>query len=385
MRTLIVVSGKVTAPSASAIGPRKDYHELIAALGADVLDPTAIDASWSARAIRLLAGRPSALAWLAFRAAADHDVIFTDGEHIGIPLALLMKAFRTRARHVTIGHRLTSAKKRPFFRRLRAHDRMDRIIVHSSRQAALATSELGISPDRIRVVPYQVDTSFWRPQATPEERLITSGGLESRDYPTLIESVRDLDVSVVISAGSSWSKRRDSSRGVDLPANVTVGSLAYSQLRDLYARAAAIVVPLAETDFQAGVTTILEAMAMGKLVIVTRTSGQIDVVADRRSTVRWEQAQPRSLIQDLAEARNVPVESNGFYVPPGDPEALRRAIGYVIDHPEERARLGRAGRRAAESYFTLEAFVQRVSAVLREVGASEAPAPPHTDLARSLP
>ena len=44
-----------------------------------------------------------------------------------------------------------------------------------------------------------------------------------------------------------------------------------------------------------------------------------------------------------------PVEPTGFYVPPADPEALRQAIVYLLDHPEERARLGAAGRRAVEA------------------------------------
>ena len=54
----------------------------------------------------------------------------------------------------------------------------------------------------------------------------------------------------------------------------------YRELRDLYAQSAFVVVPLYENDFQAGVTTMLEAMAMGKAVIATRTTGQTDVIID---------------------------------------------------------------------------------------------------------
>jgi glycosyltransferase involved in cell wall biosynthesis len=34
---------------------------------------------------------------------------------------------------------------------------------------------------------------------------------------------------------------------------------------------------------------------------------------------------------------------------PEDSEALADAIGFLIEHPEERARLGAAGRRIAEA------------------------------------
>jgi glycosyltransferase involved in cell wall biosynthesis len=45
-------------------------------------------------------------------------------------------------------------------------------------------------------------------------------------------------------------------------------------LRDLYSQSRFVVVPLHEVDFDAGVTTLTEAMAMGKAVIVTRTRGR---------------------------------------------------------------------------------------------------------------
>ena len=38
----------------------------------------------------------------------------------------------------------------------------------------------------------------------------------------------------------------------------------------MYARARLVVVPLHDVDFDAGVTTITEAMAMGKAVVATQ-------------------------------------------------------------------------------------------------------------------
>ena len=84
----------------------------------------------------------------------------------------------------------------------------------------------------------------------------------------------------------------------------------YRELRDLYASSRFIVVALYETDFQAGVTTILEAMAMGKAVIASRTRGQRDVIEDGVT---------------------------GIYVPPGDSAALRKAIVDLLASPERAA------------------------------------------------
>jgi glycosyltransferase involved in cell wall biosynthesis len=279
---------------------------------------------------------------------------------------------------VTIGHRIATRRKAPFFRWLRADSHLSKIVLHSTLQRRLAVSELGIPGERLALMPYQVDTDFWRPQeGVPEERLICSAGLEHRDYPTLFEAVDGLDVKLVVGAASYWSHQRNSAAATPPPPNVEIGSFDYDELRRLYARSAFVVVPLYDVDFQAGITTILEAMAMGKAVIVTHTRGQFDVVEDRRAVTRGVPPRPREpgLLHTFAAAHDLPVEPNGLYVPPGDPEALRRAIAYLLEHPEERARLGAAGRRAVASLMTVDQFAGRVGRLVRDaVAAADAAA-----------
>src|SRR5207253_353580 len=121
----------------------------------------------------------------------------------------------------------------------------------------------------------------------------------------------------------------------ELPANVEWSRLQRDELRRLYARSAVAVVPIVENDYQTGISTILEMMAMGKCVIATRTRGQTDTLVDG---------------------------VNGIYVPPGDVAALRAAILRAVEHPEETARMGAAARRYIEEHATLDLFVDRVSA-----------------------
>jgi len=367
-RVLLTVGADTARDNRS--GPRRDYAVLADRVGAQIIDRASVQRSKRGRLIRRLAGIGPAQAWLAFQRRREADVIVTDGEHTGIPLALLLRLVRSRVGHVTIGHRLTSKKKRLFLRTLRAHGRMDRIAVHSRHQQEFAVKRLGIPTERLSVIPYQVDTAFWAPSHTSEERLVVSAGLEYRDYPTLIGAVEGLNASVVIGAASNWS--RHSFATARLPANVRLDSFDYPALRELYARAALVVVPLVDVDNQAGVTTILEAMAMGKAVIVTQSRGQTDVVEDRRSRERGvPRPRPISLARTLAEDSGVDLEPNGFYVPPGDAASLRRAIDYLLDHPEERARLGSAGRRLVEALFTVDDFASRMAELVASVGPKD--------------
>lgn len=360
-RVLIVVSADAARDGEQ--GPRRDYLVLAAALGATILDRAGLQRSWVPRILARVAGAAVAQAWQAFGRRRRYDVVITDGEHVGIPLALLLRLSRARIKHVTIGHRLSAPKKRLFFTALRADARMDRIIVHSRHQFDHAANELGIPPARLILMPYQVDPVFWAPRPVIEEPLIVSAGLEYRDYATLFRAVAGLPVRVVIGAASPWSRHR--ADDVPPPPNVEVGRFDYLALRDLYRRASLVVVPLTDVDNQAGVTTILEAMAVAKPVVVSQSVGQTDVVEDRRRGARGVPRSRRtSLLRMVAYESGVAPEPNGFYVPPGDPHALRRAIDYLLTHPGERAELGAAGRRAVESLLTVDHFAERVRAVV---------------------
>jgi glycosyltransferase involved in cell wall biosynthesis len=359
-RVLIAVSADTSRDVKP--GPRRDYAQLASLLSGDVLDRRAVDRSYIGRAIRSVLGPAPAQAWLAFRRRGGYDVIVTDGEHIGIPLALLLSWSRSAVRHVTIGHRLSARKKRPFFRMLRVHRRMDRIALHAREQYEAAVTRLGIEPGRLAVIPYQVDTEFWRPQSVSDEPLVVSVGLEYRDYATLFRAVAGSDIRVVIGAASHWSHHGFGREAP--PANVRVASFDYAALRDLYARASIVVVPLVDVDNQAGITTILEAMAMGKPLIVTQSLGQTDVVEDRRRPRGALRSRPASLTRLIAECLGIPVEATGFYVAPGDADGLRRAIDYLLAHPEDRARLGASGRRVAEELFTVEQFAERMRSLV---------------------
>jgi glycosyltransferase involved in cell wall biosynthesis len=382
-RPLLVVSARLPESAADEpLGPRKDYNALAQALGAEILDRSAVSRSILGRVLCRLVGPNFAQAVAAFARRRTHTVIITDGEHIGIPLALLLKLSRDRdTTHVTIGHRLSSPKKRPFFRWLKVQSHIDRIVVHSSRQREIATTRLGIEAERVRLVPYQVDADFWRPQELPELRLVCSAGIEHRDYPTLFRAVERLDAAVVVGAASHFSRQRNTADDAEPPANVQVGGFRYVALRDLYARAAVVVVPLDDVDFQAGVTTVLEAMAMGKPVVVTDTEGGGDIIQDRRAVVRSRKTPPRpvNLLASLAAQSGMRLQPNGFYVPPKEPAALERALRYLLDHPDERARLGAAGRRAVLRLLTIDHFAQRMRSLVNEALASHQPTPTSPD------
>jgi glycosyltransferase involved in cell wall biosynthesis len=114
-------------------------------------------------------------------------------------------------------------------------------------------------------------------------------------------------------------------------------------------------------DNPAGITTILEAMAMGKAVIATATAGQRDVVRGRLCTRFGPSGEPIGGPFNFGFDGDCLSDCTGLYVPPGDPAALRSAIEYLLSHPNEAREMGAAGRRLVEQHMTLDQFVVRVA------------------------
>ena len=357
-KALLLIPSVLKTDIAAAVSedrhPVMDYYALAETLRTrhgilvDIADHAAADAD-TTPAVRLAhkaSGPDAALAMLGWTRRRHYDALFSNGENVGIPLALLLGLTGGGPGHVTIGHRLSAGKKRLFFQTLKAQKQMRTIFVYAQAQSDWATDTLGIAPEKVSLIPFHADDRFYRPLSlVPAPNQICAAGLEWRDYPTLIDAVSELpELSVKLAAASPWSKGRNETEGRTLPPNVDARRYDYAGLRDLYANSLFVVVPLYETDFQAGVTTILEAMAMGKAVIATRTAGQTDVIEDGVT---------------------------GLTVAPGDVEGWQAAILRLRTDDALRERLGRAARRWVEENATLDLWAARLA---EAVSAASRPA-----------
>jgi glycosyltransferase involved in cell wall biosynthesis len=323
--------------------PRKDYVELARALGAEVVDDSYLNKKSAplVRIIERVVGRPAAQVVEALLRGGDYDHVFAWPERIALPLALLHKIAHVDRDVVMVAAWPSRRGKAFMLGRLEVHTRLRAIMCCSSAQLEIAAARLGVPRDKLHLVLQPVDELFWRPSPQSPTNLICAVGSTARDYETLASAVRGLDVELRIAVGRGDLRDRALERSLQgkLLPNTTIQHLSPAELRDLYASARFVVIPVKDVEFDAGVTALTEAMAMGKAVIVTRTRGQIDVLEDGEQ---------------------------GIYVRPRDQQALRRAIEYLLGHPEEAERMGRAGRALIEERHTLTAWVERVAAIVRD-------------------
>ena len=159
-----------------------------------------------------------------------------------------------------------------------------------------------------------------------------AGGDSLRDYAPLIAAADGLPAQVTIASRTE--------RG-PVPPNVALGALPGPRYDELFREASVVVVPLERrSDRSAGQQTYLNAMVLGKPVVVTDALGVRDYVEDGET---------------------------GFLVPPGDAARPPRAAcaGSWIRPTRPRcARSAERGRRAALERFGPNAYVERLLDVL---------------------
>lgn len=349
-RVVLTVSGVIAADIreqiASGKRPRADYLELARSFNADILDYAAARTitGRTGALLEKLGGPNLVLAYACWKVRKDCRAIVTDGEQVGLPLAALLKVTPgARPRHLMIVHVISEPKKTVFLDWLGVQSAIDRFITYSRWQQRFIEERWKLGRDRVLWTPFMVDHEFFAPdratQNSSARPQVCAVGLERRDYETLLRAVEDLDVHVVIAAASPWAKHAEGVATPNIPGNVTVRKFTQYELRQLYADSSFMVMPLRDVKFQAGITAILECMAMGKALICSRVPGQTDVVVEGE---------------------------NGQYVPSGDAMILRTEIIRLLSHPEESARLGANGRKLVESEMNLDRYAQRLAGFLDE-------------------
>ncbi len=345
-RPLVLASSRADTQAleeiAQGLRPRLDYLCVAERLGADVLD-TSVSSGlppWRRRMEGLLASdlTQAAAAWQGRKTAAAW---FSTSEKVGLPLAL---RGRGGPPHVLMAHNLITQKKRVLHRLTQVLHRFDAVLCLSETQAVFLRDEIGLSASRVHHVWDNVDEQFFCPPASEPAAgdYLLAVGRENRDYETLLQAARLLDLPLIIVASSLWSSHGLSLGGGDLPSCVTVRSefVSYPALRTLYAGARLVVVPLRPSLYAAGVNGVLEAMAMGRASVVTQSPGLAEYLQDGVSNL---------------------------VVPPGAPEALADAVTRLWNDAPLRQSLGHAARARVEAELGMDAYAERVSKIVRSV------------------
>jgi glycosyltransferase involved in cell wall biosynthesis len=336
---LVLVSNAVTPSNQyqwevdNDLSPRVDYLEIARKIGGETLGYENHQGSWY-KPIRDIENRLKIDIIEAFRTAkkfSEFSLYLSASEKSAIPLSFFMSALREDAPHILIGHHLSSIPKTRLYRYWKFREHVTHVICVSQAQADFAVTNMDFPDSNVDFLYDKVDHQFFRPDHNQDGDYILAIGQEQRDYQTLVNAIDGTGMQLVIVASSPWSQFN---LEITERPNVTlVSKIPYTELRDLYNGAGIILVPLFENNYGAGLNTMLEAMAMGKPLIITKTMG-IDNYIQHAET--------------------------GLYSSPGNCDELRDHISKLWGDKKERDRLGSNARDVIMEQMNIDIYVEKI-------------------------
>jgi hypothetical protein len=311
---------------------------------------------WNGMVTAVPKGNPLRSLWRILRAARRSEAVILRGSvdfrsgYVDLIATALLS--RRRGRPVVLGDSSWQLGSRSFDRLLGARRpegydaqgqfgrRLSRAVIRtmdgpSVHYCVLSSSELetfpatwGLPADRVHFTPFCATTQ--EPPHVPGGEGIFAGGDSLRDYRALLAAAPSLAAPLTIATR------------LPMPSTgaASVGPLSRERYDEAFRGAAVIVVPLQpDMTRSAGQQTYLNAMAMGKPVIVTDAPGVRDYIDDGRT---------------------------GIIVAPDDPAALAAAVNGLLADTARARRIGAAARAVVLDRYLDRHYFDRVLALTVE-------------------
>lgn len=173
-----------------------------------------------------------------------------------------------------------------------------------------------------RFVPFGADTElFLVPQCQSNENYLLSIGYAKRDWATLMSAYNGLpiprpDLKIL---GTAKPIPGALPKGVS-----TTGRVSFKDMIKQISAARFIVIPLPYIRYAVGQMTVLQSMAMGKAVVVSKVPSMIDYITDGH---------------------------DGIFYAPADVDDLREKLRYLIENPTIAESIGKNARITIEGTF----------------------------------
>ena len=287
------------------------------------------------------------------RIANRADVVLSTVDTVGIPLMLVKRVGRLRPPLVYVAIGLPERLAQLRSRRMRglyasALESCAVVLAYSEKEVEDIRRWVAGQGATVRAefVPFGVDCGSFAPNGVPAtDEVVSVGADPHRDYELLVRvASRMPDVAFRIVTSADHARALGSR-----PANVALETdLPFEEMWKRLAAARLVALPVRENSYSGATTVLLQAMALEKPVVVTRTSA-------------------------IATGYGLVDGENVRLVAPADDEGFERALADVLrDNLHARA-LGVSARATVERELSWERYVDRLEEHLRDAAAAPAP------------
>jgi glycosyltransferase involved in cell wall biosynthesis len=283
------------------------------------------------------------------RAMGAADVVVSTVDTVGIPLMLVARAgvVRTPFVYIAIGlpERLARLRSRRMERLYaRALGRAAAVVSYSEHEADVLRrwlEERGVAVG-VEFLPFGVDVEAFRPPSAPPDIDVVSVGADPhRDFDLLLAAARHLPETRFLLVTT-----RDHSRSLGaLPANVALElDLPFDEMRARLERAGVVALPVSENSYSGATTVLLQAMALARPIVVTRTAA-------------------------IATGYGLVDGENVRFAAPGDTAGFGAALAELLLDESRAEELGRRARETVDPALSSKRFVARLTRVLDAAAA----------------
>lgn len=267
----------------------------------------------------------------------------------GLEIIIFLRALRLFRRPVVVWHHQPVVRSGNPLRELAArlfYRGIDEMLFFSEKMVSDSLASVKADPERMHVVHWGADLDYYdrlmEKEGTRLREGFVSTGKEMRDMPTLVRafsgSGAKLDIYICREYGGTDYEGffRRCSTGSETTVHYVDG-VVHGEMSRMVNRSACVVVCCKETNYTVGLTTVVEAMALGLPMICSRNP-QMPVDIDR--------------------------EGCGITVGYGDVDGWKKAIAYMCGHPDEARRMGERGRALAERLYNVGRCARDVREIL---------------------
>lgn len=280
--------------------------------------------------------------WKILTCRRHYDTLYATHTR-GIEPIILLHAIGLYRKRIVVWHHQPIVKAGNCLREALArlyYKGMDHMIFFSEKLIQDSLKSSKADPARMSMVHWGADLAFYdslQPDGKSPCPFISTGK-ELRDYRTLTEAFNNTGQPLTLYTAK---EQREAFRNLEVKKNIDLHfgtRLMPYELSLLVAQSDCVCICCQPSDYTVGLTTVVEAMALGKPVLCTR---------------------------NLQMPMDLEAEGCGIWLEPYDREGWERAICYITEHPREAREMGRRGRLLAEKYYNVEQCAREVAPLLK--------------------
>ena len=289
-------------------------------------------------------------AWRVLRHYHEYDAIYATTFR-GLEIIVFLRALGLFRKPIICWHHQPIVKAKSKLREAIArvfYHGFDELIFFSQAIIDQSLKSVKAPVGHMHIVHWGPDLAFYdkiqQEAKTSNHEGFISTGKERRDMPTLVEAFRQTNAPLDIyicrqSNGINYEQLLGSlAKGENTHIHYIQGNK-IREMAECVSNSLCAVICCQETNYTVGLTTVVEALALGIPMICSRNP---------------------QMPMDIEH------EGCGLTVPYGDVNAWVRAIQYIMAHPDEAQQMGLRGRAIAENKYNETICAHEIATILRK-------------------